>query len=111
VHKIRQIEQLFARQIPAGALEVWQPYETEGHVALRLWNRYFTRKRDQGSRPAVPFSPVIDPAGILARACDQGVVHLEDNEVQYYEAIYPKPGKIKYAFSFVSMTLWLNILS
>jgi hypothetical protein len=89
------MELLFARSLPEGSLEHWQPEDTEGHPSIQLRNRYFTNKRDQGSQPALSFSSEVDPKRILTNAANQGVVHLEDNLVKYYEASYPKPGKIK----------------
>ncbi|KAI0039946.1 hypothetical protein FA95DRAFT_1503543, partial [Auriscalpium vulgare] len=53
---------------------------------LQFSNRYFTNKTQAGNMKSIGFSAQVDPEDILKNAPPQ-FVHLEENEVLYYEQI------------------------
>ncbi|KAK0434677.1 uncharacterized protein EV420DRAFT_1282447, partial [Desarmillaria tabescens] len=44
----------------------------------------------------MPFSPDVDPMGILAKIAQQKWVHTEDNEVGYFRGLIDEAGKKRY---------------
>jgi hypothetical protein len=67
-----------------------------GHEFISLSNRYFTNQRHQNTDSTLVFSHDVDPLGILKNASKSGLVHMEDNEVQYIEvSSFSSEGKPK----------------
>ena len=84
--KIQYIETLLARQVSSQSLEKWQGGHINGHSNIGASNLFFTDHRFQQSKPSVPFAASVDPRGILTTAMGDSLVHLEDNEVLYFQA-------------------------
>jgi hypothetical protein len=86
IKKIREIEALFKRHLPADSLNMWKENNFEGHPAIFSANKFFTDRHDRGCQTTIPFSPNVDPNQVLSKAMGQEFVHLMDNEVSYFEA-------------------------
>ncbi len=52
---------------------------------MQFNNQYFTSKRNLHNGAALSLAQNIDPFGILARRQGQDCLHLQDNQVGYYE--------------------------
>jgi hypothetical protein len=66
-------------------MEDWVPTQYEDHVAIDMGNRYFTDRHDKADHDVVPFNQNVDPDGILQDAMATDFVHLDENEVVYFE--------------------------
>jgi hypothetical protein len=86
IRKIREIEALFMRQLPAGTLNKWQENDIDGHSVIFAANNFFTDRHDRGTQTTIPFTSNVDPHHVLSKAMGQEFVHLLDNEVSYFEA-------------------------
>jgi hypothetical protein len=97
IGKIQEIEEIFARSLPDDSLEPWTCHNIDGYESIGLANRYFTNQRYQDTDSTIAFSHEVDPLGILKNASKSGLVHSDDNEVQYIEVTSFSPeGKPKY---------------
>ena len=79
---------MFDRNVPEASLEPWTPTWTTASAVqgseFEASNRYFTSKRDAPDMEPVPFSPSVDPRGILEDLKKGGFLHGEENKVYYY---------------------------
>jgi hypothetical protein len=69
-------------------MEEWGPGTYQGSPTIDMANRYFTDRHDMGNEAPVSFQPDVDPRCILQNAMGDQFVHLEENEVYYYESFY-----------------------
>jgi hypothetical protein len=83
---IRAIEDIFRRQVADRNMEVWVSSAFQGHPSIDVGNRYFTPRQHALQEHHISFSPTIDPDNILSEAMRDEFVHIEDNDVEYYEA-------------------------
>lgn len=67
------------------AVEDWGPGMYQRYTTIDMANRYFTDRHDRGDHETVDFTTGVDPNGILAKTMGDDFVHLEENEVKYYE--------------------------
>jgi hypothetical protein len=59
-------------------------------------NRYFTPVRDCGPKEkCIPFSSEIDPHGILSKMENMNYIHIDNNEVEYYECSHLDSGELR----------------
>ena len=58
-----------------------------GHIILEFACRYFTPTSQADGRDVVPFGSGVDPDYILGSFADKGLVHLSDNDVEYYQRV------------------------
>ena len=86
VKKIHEIEAIFLRHVQAGSLNTWQENNIDGNSIIFAGNNYFTDRHDRGCQTPIPFPPNVDPHDVLLKAMGQEFVHLQDNEVSYFEA-------------------------
>lgn len=86
IKKVREIEALFKRHLPADTFNTWQENEFEGHSVIFAANNYFTDRHDRGRQTTIPFPSNVDPQQVLSKSMGQDFVHLLDNEVSYFEA-------------------------
>lgn len=89
----------FDREFEEGTLMTWgvKGPDDEG-PELVASNRYFTPVLDAGADKNTPFGLGVDSHGVLARMLgvgggSSGVVHTEDNQVQYYNSYVELGGK------------------
>ncbi|KAK0443715.1 uncharacterized protein EV420DRAFT_1649184 [Desarmillaria tabescens] len=76
-------------------MEEWKPTKVKDLDMVELSNRYF-RPWNNSNKEDIPFSPDIDPMGILAKIAQQKWVHTEDNEVGYFRGLIDEAGKKRY---------------
>jgi hypothetical protein len=50
-----------------------------------MGNRFFTDRHDRGQNETIDFPTSVDPNGVLTKSMGGDFVHLEENEVKYYE--------------------------
>jgi len=50
-------------------------------------NRYFTRHSKMNGEAPIQFSHAVDPENILTNALSNDFVHIQENIVEYYEAL------------------------
>lgn len=68
-----------------GGFKEWKPDQEDAYPILDFSNRFLTLRELAGDCETVPFSHYVDPAGILQGLVGREVVHLDDNEVAYFE--------------------------
>ena len=88
------IHGLFDQEFMQGELEAWTPGRFGQFDAIDISNRYFTRRSDMNGEAPIQFSRAIDPENILTNALSNDFVHIQENIVEYYEAV-EKDNKIK----------------
>jgi hypothetical protein len=105
IDNIRYIHGLFDQEFMQGELEAWTPGRFGQFDAIDISNRYFTRRCDMNGEAPIQFSHAIDPENILTNALSNDFVHIQENVVEYYEAV-EKDNKIKweYCYSFQRTT-------
>lgn len=94
IENIHYIHGLFNQEFTQGALEAWTPGRFGQFDAIDISNRYFTRRSDMNGETPIQFSRAIDPDNILTNALSNDFVHIQENVVEYYEAV-KKDNKIK----------------
>ena len=94
IDNIRYIHGLFDQEFMQGELEAWTPGRFGQFDAIDISNRYFTRRSDMNGEAPIQFSHAIDPENILTNALSNDFVHIQENVVEYYEAV-EKDNKIK----------------
>lgn len=91
VNTIPFIAALFTRAVSE---EKIQPNAVVGQLGdlttLNASNRYFTPRRDAQTTQGLPFHQDVDPQGTLTRLLGSALVHIEDNNVSYYERVATK---------------------
>jgi hypothetical protein len=87
IDNIYAIQDMFAPEFPQDALEDWTPSRCGQFDAVDMSNRYFTSQYDMNGEAPIPFQSDIDPDRILTNALSNDFVHLQENEVEYYEAM------------------------
>jgi len=92
VDGIIAIHSIFSRQFPHGTLEPWQPSWFLDHHTITASNRYFSEKRLCPCLIPIPFPMNVDPKGILNTMMGEKLIHAEENEVKYYEALVDQPS-------------------
>jgi hypothetical protein len=97
VQNIQDINQIFARNFPQGALEDWNPTTFEGHPAIDMNNRFFTLRKQTTTEEIIPLSGAVDPYGILSDSMglNDQFVHTMENEVEYYQLVNDSEQEIK----------------
>ena len=78
---------MFSRHVPEGTLEPFQTSEFLTHPCIDVATRYFTSRREDPTGETVPFSPTVDPKGILESLSTDDHFHGVDNQVLYYSLI------------------------
>ncbi|KAF8646078.1 hypothetical protein AX16_007401 [Volvariella volvacea WC 439] len=89
----------FHRAVPESKLLAWEgtSCSLSSGRTISFLNRYFTHTSEcKGLRP-IPFSPEVDPRGILGCALSSSLIHTSDNEVEYLELISKSRQEPKYA--------------
>jgi hypothetical protein len=70
-----------------GTMEEWAPSIFQEHSSIDVGNWYFTPHQNALLHRQISFNLEIDPDNILMAAMADGkFVHVEDNQVEYYEA-------------------------
>ena len=78
---------MFQQYMTDGTMEDWAPFIFQEHSSIDIGNQYFTSHQNALLHCQISFDPVIDPNNILTVAMADGkFVHVEDNQVEYYEA-------------------------
>jgi len=72
----------------AGSFLTWMPEHQNQHFSLSFSNRYLTPSHLAKGQSPCHIDPTIDPHGYLQQAASYSGVHLEDNQVFYYERIH-----------------------
>jgi hypothetical protein len=88
VNMIPDIAALFTRAVSEDKI---QPNaiigELEDLSTLNASNRYFTPRKDSQTAKELPFHQDVDPYGNLAKLLGSALVHIEENNVSYYERV------------------------
>jgi hypothetical protein len=92
VENLVKIHGKFSRKLTVDGFEPFKVDSFGSFSCLNLSTRYFTSRKDDPQNPAVPFSPAVDPKGILASMSTTTYFHGEDNQVLYYSAM-PDPSR------------------
>ena len=79
-------------------MEDWVPSVFQEHPSIDVGNRYFTPRQNALQDRQVAFSASVDPDHILTDAMGDQFVHVEDNQVEYYEA-RKESGGTKYVIN------------
>jgi hypothetical protein len=87
IENIHEIREILAHEFPRDAMEDWSPSRFGQFDAVDMSNRYFTSRRDMNGEAPVPFQSSTDPDHILMDALSNDFVHLQENRVEYYEAM------------------------
>ena len=87
IENIHEIHEILAHEFPRDAVEDWSPSRFGQFDAVDMSNWYFTSRHDMNGEAPVPFQSSTDPDHILANALSNDFVHLQENRVEYYEAI------------------------
>lgn len=88
---LHQIHELFSRQFPERTLEEFKPDTFTTYSSLNFSTRYFTSRRDDPYCIQIPFTPPVDPNGILSSMETNVYVHTADNRVLYYMLLHKTP--------------------
>jgi len=84
IDTMQHLFQIFARQVPEGAIEPLNLGHFGQYGVVEFSTRYFTSRRDDPHGEALPFDRYTDPKGILAKMSNPKYFHGEDNKVLYY---------------------------
>jgi hypothetical protein len=87
IENIHEIREILAHEFPRDAMEDWSPSRFGQFDAVDMSNWYFTSRRDMNGEAPVPFQSSTDPDHILMDALSNDFVHLQENRVEYYEAM------------------------
>ena len=82
---ILSVHRAFSQMLPPSSMDDWVPTRYDEHDAIEMGNRYFTDRSNKANHEAVPFQQSVDPEGILQDAMGAEFVHLEENEVAYFQ--------------------------
>lgn len=85
VDNIAKAYMWFINHFPEDAVEHWQPSALYPHSAIDVSSRYFTEKKVAPHEVNIPFGPMVNPNGILARLQGGEYIHGQDNYVEYLE--------------------------
>ncbi|TFK72349.1 hypothetical protein BDN72DRAFT_763485 [Pluteus cervinus] len=98
VNAAMQMFNVFSRQFPDKRVIVWEPPASSwtSNLGLSMSNRYFTRAKEAGHMPSVPFPADVDPKGVLNAILDDELIHTEENDVKYYTRHTDLGNKPKY---------------
>jgi hypothetical protein len=94
ITSIYQIQDMFRRTAIEGTMEEWTPSVFQEHLSIDIGNRYFTPRQYALQDRQIPFRACVDPDNILSDAMGDKFVHIEENDVEYYEA-YQENGRTK----------------
>ena len=86
ITSIYEIQNMFRRMAVKGTMEEWTPSLFNDHISIDVGNRYFTPRKYALQDEQIPFNSSVDPHNILSEAMGNHFVHVEENEVEYYEA-------------------------
>ena len=90
---VHAIQDMFRQHMMNGTMEDWTPSIFQEHSSIDISNRYFTPHQNAMLDRQISFDPVVDPDNILSVAMADGkFVHVEDNQVEYYEAYRDNQG-------------------
>ena len=95
ISAIINIHQLFSSQYHKDGLLPWHLVKEHGVHVLEFSNWYFTPREFCGSEDSLPFGKHVDPYGILSDRTHHNGIHIEYNQVLYFE--YHKDGE-QYAY-------------
>jgi len=82
---VLSIHRAFSQLLPSSSMDDWVPAQYDEHAAIEMGNRYFTDRNNKANHEAVSFQQSVDPEGILQDAMGADFVHLEENEVVYFQ--------------------------
>ena len=75
-------------------LSSWYPTAERSFPILEASNRYFSNQQEAQGQDVMQLGKYVDPYGILAKLGEaQGVLHLQDNQVEYFERRQLGQGK------------------
>ena len=89
------IKKMLQNGMGAVELDAWQAGTYEGAAALDLSARYFTPRQNSTYERGQSFAAGVDPNGILAELRGQGLIHGNDNKVEYLKDYKNEHGETK----------------
>jgi hypothetical protein len=84
INTLRHLHQIFAHQVPEGAIEPLAFSQFGQFDAVEFSTHYFTSRHDDPQGEALPFDQSTDPKSVLANMSNSKYFHGEDNKVLYY---------------------------
>jgi hypothetical protein len=84
INTLQRLHQIFACQVPEGAIDPLKFSQFGRFEAIEFSTRYFTSRHDDPQGEALPFDRSTDPKGLLANMSNSKYFHGEDNKVLYY---------------------------
>ncbi|TDL13365.1 hypothetical protein BD410DRAFT_847026 [Rickenella mellea] len=78
------IDRKFQMSVKEGLYDPYKPNYVDHYFTIEASNQFFHRRNRIAQAMPLTFSAEVDPKGILTKAAGQGLVHLEDNSVQYF---------------------------
>ena len=87
IENIHSIHGLFNQEFMHGELKDWTVGQFGQFDAIDISNRYFTRRSEMNGETPIQFSRAVDPENILTNALSNDFVHIQENVVEYYEAL------------------------
>ena len=86
IASVGAIQDMFRRDAADGTMEEWTPSVFQEHISIDVGNRYYTPRQHALQDRQIAFSASIDPDNILSEAMGDQYIHVEENQVEYYEA-------------------------
>jgi len=87
IENIHSIHGLFNQEFMHGELEDWTVRQFGQFDTINISNCYFTRHSEMNGEALIQFSHAVDPENILTNALSNDFVHIQENIVEYYEAL------------------------
>jgi len=87
IENIHSIHGLFNQEFMHRELEDWTAGQFGQFDAINILNRYFTRCSEMNGEAPIQFSHAVDPENILTNALSNDFIHIQENVVEYYEAL------------------------
>lgn len=84
---VRRVEELLARDFKEGEMDKWTTSNMYGYVSIDMGNRYFSAAKECSCLQALTMDNTIDPKGHLRAAAGTDYIHVQENEVKYFELL------------------------
>ncbi|PBK91035.1 hypothetical protein ARMGADRAFT_1082268 [Armillaria gallica] len=87
IKAIKEIQCTGKREFHQGQLQEWLPSKFQGHDAIEMSNQYFRAQSKSEQEIGTPIGQDMDPRGVLAQLAGSNLIHMEENNVNYYRGL------------------------
>ncbi|PBK92578.1 hypothetical protein ARMGADRAFT_930179 [Armillaria gallica] len=87
IKAIKEIQHTGEREFYQGQLQEWLPSKFQGHNTIKMSNRYFRAQSKSEQEIGTPIGQDVDPRGVLAWLAGSNLIHMEENDVNYYRRL------------------------